>query len=170
MTILNETWQRIAEANAAAGVADDWTVAERDQMEALADDLNRELEWAPMVYAWRTKNGSQLQFWCQHRKGYHHHGRHVTGQGYSLDGKAGSVLPLRLWKRYVRKIQFCNYNPDAPGGRGFCTCPAGISDGHRAAHCWKEDSGYYSHGYFLHEVEPNDERATVRPKRQNTKR
>jgi hypothetical protein len=38
-----DTWTRIDEANLAAGWPNDWTVAERDQIEALADDLNREL-------------------------------------------------------------------------------------------------------------------------------
>lgn len=38
-----DTWTRIEHANAAAGWPTGWTVAERDQIEALADDLNREL-------------------------------------------------------------------------------------------------------------------------------
>jgi hypothetical protein len=39
----DDAWTRIEEANRAAGWPNDWTVAERDQIEALADDLNREL-------------------------------------------------------------------------------------------------------------------------------
>lgn len=38
-----EIWERIDAANVAAGVFRDWTVSERDQMEALADELNDEL-------------------------------------------------------------------------------------------------------------------------------
>ena len=43
MTLAQETWSRIEEANIAAGWFGEWTLAERDQIEALADDLNREL-------------------------------------------------------------------------------------------------------------------------------
>ena len=43
MTLVEETWSRINEANIAAGWFGEWTVAERDQIEALADDLNQEL-------------------------------------------------------------------------------------------------------------------------------
>jgi hypothetical protein len=43
LTLDTETWSRIEEANKAAGWPNDWTVAERDQMEALAENLNREL-------------------------------------------------------------------------------------------------------------------------------
>ena len=42
-TYIEDTWTRIEEANITAGWPSDWTVAERDQMEALADQLNREL-------------------------------------------------------------------------------------------------------------------------------
>ena len=42
MTLVEETWSRIEEANIAAGWFGDWTLAERDQIEALADDLNRQ--------------------------------------------------------------------------------------------------------------------------------
>jgi hypothetical protein len=40
---LDETWDRIEAANAAAGMFTDWSAAERDQIEAWADDLNDEL-------------------------------------------------------------------------------------------------------------------------------
>jgi hypothetical protein len=43
LTAYTDTWTRIEEANKAAGWPNDWTVAERDQIEALADDLNPEL-------------------------------------------------------------------------------------------------------------------------------
>jgi hypothetical protein len=35
-TYIEDTWTRIEEANITAGWPNDWTVAERDQMEALA--------------------------------------------------------------------------------------------------------------------------------------
>lgn len=43
MTLVEETWRRIDQANVAAGWFGEWTVAERDQIEALADELNAEL-------------------------------------------------------------------------------------------------------------------------------
>ncbi len=42
-TYEQDIWNRIDEANMAAGIFQDWTTAELDQMEALAEDLNREL-------------------------------------------------------------------------------------------------------------------------------
>jgi len=52
MSQIDDTWQRIAAANRAAGIDRGWSLAERDQMEAAADDLNRELERSPVVHAW----------------------------------------------------------------------------------------------------------------------
>ncbi|BBY86691.1 hypothetical protein MTOK_24730 [Mycolicibacterium tokaiense] len=153
----DDTWNRIAEANAAAGIDTDWSVAERDQTEALADDLNRELERFPVVHAWRNKSGSQLQFWCRFCKSHHFHGRH-GGNPDTRGPGAGSVLPVRLWKRYIKKFDDCTFR----FGRGFCTCPAGCADGHRAPHCSNRQGDYYTRGYILHEVEPNDYRATSR--------
>jgi hypothetical protein len=155
----DDTWRRIAEANAAAGVTDDpWSLAERDQIEALADDLNRELRF-PVIHAWRTTNGSQLQFWCTFCKDHHFHGRH-GGDSDTRGPRAGSVLPVRLWKRYIKKFDDCSFR----FGRGYCTCPAGIGDGHRAAHCTNREPGrWHEQGYILHEVEPNDERALDKP-------
>jgi hypothetical protein len=155
----DETWQRIAEANKAAGVDSEWSVAERDQIEALADDLNRELERYPVIHAWRSKNGSQLQFWCKYCRDHHFHGRH--GDSDTRRPRAGSVLPLRLWKRHIKKYADCPRR----FGRGFCTCPMGSGDGPRAAHCSNRDGDYYRHGYTLHEVEPNDSRAFRKPSR-----
>jgi hypothetical protein len=43
ITYTEDAWTRIEEANLAARWPNDWTTAERDQIEALADDLNREL-------------------------------------------------------------------------------------------------------------------------------
>ncbi|CAM4297802.1 hypothetical protein MB901379_03197 [Mycobacterium basiliense] len=40
---VEETWERIEQANNAVDRFPDWTIAERDQMEALADDLNKQL-------------------------------------------------------------------------------------------------------------------------------
>lgn len=158
---LDETWQRISETNKAAGVQVDWTATERGQMEALADDLNRALERHPIIHAWRTSNGRQLQFWCKFCKDYHTHGRH--GSASEFNGKdSGSLLPVRLWRQYVRKYADCTYR----FGRGFCTCPIGSGDGHRAPHCWNRKPGhYYEHGYILREVEPNDARALQKPNR-----
>lgn len=160
MSQLDDTWERIYQANRAAGVQPNYTVAERDQTEALADDLNQELEHLPVVHAWRSKNGSQLQFWCRFCNTHHFHGRH-GGDSDTRGPRAGSVLPLRLWKRYIKKFADCTFR----FGRGYCTCPAGVGDGHRAPHCGNREGDYYRRGYILHEVEPNDARATRNPRR-----
>jgi hypothetical protein len=171
----DETWQRIVDANKAAGVDVEWSVADRDQIEALADDLNRELERYPVVHAWRTKNGSQLEFWCGFCNGMHAHGRHLGPARVEAIKRwdaeenwvprSDSVLPLHLWIDHLEQFAGCTYNHLVPGGRGFCTCPAGSGDGHRVAHCWKRDGAYYDRGYILHEVEPNDGRALHKPNR-----
>jgi len=72
-------------------------------------------------------------------------------------------VPEILWLARVREFENCTYNPNVPGGSGFCTCPVDSGDGHRVAHCWKTDSAYLEHGYILHEVEPNDVRALQKP-------
>lgn len=163
----DDTWQRIADANAALGLDTDWPVAARDQMEAFADDLNRELERYPVVHAWQTSNGRQLTIWCRFCKTHHSHGRH--GRGDLVDDRgprAGSVLSPRLWKRYLQRLRHCRYDLWSPGRRhATCTCPVGSGDGHRVAHCSNRDGAWYKHGYFLHEVEPNDSRAVHRPNR-----
>lgn len=163
----DDTWQRIAEANRAAGVDVDWSVAERDQMEALADDLNRQLERHPVLHAWRTKNGSGLQFWCSFCKDHHFHGRHGReGLADDRGPRTSSVLSPRLWKRYLQRLRHCQYDLWPSGRRhATCTCPAGSADGHRVAHCWNRNGTWYNQGYILHEVEPNDARALHRPKR-----
>lgn len=172
---LDETWQRIDAANKAAGGQVDWTVAERDQMEALADDLNRELERYPVIHAWRIDNGSGLAFWCKHCKTHHVHGRH-GGQGtveaynrWDAESnwvpRSDAVLPLWRWKAHLQQFAGCAFNLNFPGGRGICTCPAGSGDGHRAAHCGNREGAWYEHGYILHEVEPNDARALREPQR-----
>lgn len=48
MTPFDDTWNRIEACNIAAGWFGEWTVAERDQIEALADDLNREFFESPL--------------------------------------------------------------------------------------------------------------------------
>lgn len=161
MNMFDDTWHRIAAANDAGGIDPQWSVAERDQMEALADDMNRELEHYPVVHAWRTSNGSQLQFWCMFCKTHHVHGRH-GGEADTTGPRGNSALPLRLWKRYIKKFDDCTRRRF---GRGFCTCPPGCGDGHKAPHCSNRDGDYYRHGYILHEVEANDSRALVKPKR-----
>lgn len=166
MSELDDTWQRIAEANQAAGIDPQWSVAERDQMEAAADDLNTELERHPVVHAWQTKNGRELTFWCKFCKTYHFHGRHGGNLGDDRGPQANAVLSLRLWKRYLQRLRQCRYDLWIPGRRrAACTCPIGTGDGHRAPHCVNRDGAWYRHGYILHEVEPNDVRAFDKPKR-----
>jgi hypothetical protein len=158
-----------------AGELTDWSSAERDQINKWAREEDRDIDLYPVVHCWRTDSGSGLTFWCIHCKTHHTHGRH-GGPSYieSVNRwdaedkwvpRVDAVLPLRLWRRYLQRFGKCTYNPNVPGGRGVCTCPFGSGDGHRVAHCWKRDAGYYDHGYILHEVAPDDPRATVKPKR-----
>lgn len=175
MTSLDATWQRIYEAGKAAGVDVDWTLAERDQMEALANYLNKELSRYPVIHAWRTKDGSQLQFWCKHCKDHHFHGRHLGLSRVEAINRwdaetnwvprSDAILPHWLWVAHLQQFADCNFNDGVPGGRGFCTCPTGSSDGHRAPHCWNRQGAHYERGYILYEVEPNDARALQKPKR-----
>lgn len=169
MAVLDETWTRIRAVNEAVGWGG-WTLAERDQLEALANDLNRDLKY-PVVHAWATKDGSQLQFWCVGCNTHHVHGRHhgssfVAWAREEAEKSAHPSSPLtgRMWAAYTQRFANCTYNPDVPGGRGICTCPMGCGDGHRSPHCWNTYSPYWNHGYRLHEVEPHDARATVKPK------
>lgn len=160
----------------------EYNVAEKDQTNALVRDLDREVELYPVVHCWRTSyaGGSQLEFWCKYCKDHHVHGRH-SGPGTYVDSD-DNVVRLRpeaeddftkqmrrLWRSYVKRFQQCTFNDRAPGGRGICTCPMGSGDGHRVAHCWNRKGGYYEHGYILHEVAPDDPRATTRPKRRGRK-
>lgn len=167
MSDLDDTWQRIAQANQAAGIDPQWSVAERDQMEAAANDFNRELQRHPVVHAWQTKSGRELTFWCKNCKCHHTHGRHGGGGLRDDKGpKSHSVLSPQLWKRYLQRLRHCRYDLWSPGQRhATCTCPIGSGDGHRAAHCANRDGAWYRHGYILHEVEPNDVRAFHKPKR-----
>lgn len=168
MTLLNDTWQRIEAAHTAAGTGQQTTVAERDQTDALAADLERELQRSPVVHAWQTDNGHQLMFWCKFCTTHHFHGRHTGSDASDARGpRAGSVLPLRLWRGYLKRLRTCLYDPHCRGQRrAACTCPPGSGDGHREAHCWNRDPGpYYRRGYILREVEPNDARATRKPAR-----
>ena len=172
---LDETWQRIRAANEAVGWAG-WPLAQRDQIEALADDLNRDLRY-PVIHCWATNNGSQLTFWCRYCKDYHTHGRHHGPEtmSYYLDDERAatehpdSPLPQHMWHEYLSRFGDCTYNSRYPGGKGFCTCPMGSADGHRVEHCWKEDSAYRGRGYLLHEVPANDKRACAKPKRRTRK-
>lgn len=175
----SDTKERLAYVAKAVGLDDpnDYTVAERDQINAMAKEEDRNIDLYPVVHAWRTNyhGGSQLEFWCRYCKTHHVHGRH-HGPSYveSVNRRdvernwlprLGAVLPLRLWRRYLQRFGQCTYNDRVPGGRGVCTCPMGSGDGHRVEHCSKRDGKYYDHGYILHEVEPDDPRATVKPKR-----
>lgn len=171
MAALDETWTRIRAANEAAGWTG-WSLSERDQLEALAEELNRDLRY-PVIHCWATNNGRQLTFWCRYCKAHHVHGRHHgpgTMSYYTDDERVAtehpdSPLPDRVWQQYLLRFGQCTYNSRYPGGRGICTCPMGSADGHRAPHCWKADSGYRWHGYVLHEVHANDARACTKPKR-----
>jgi hypothetical protein len=184
MEYFADTKSRIAAVYAAVGIPDsdtDWTTAERDQINAMAKEEDRNVERYPVVHAWRTSyhGGSQLTFWCRYCKDHHVHGRHM-GPGTFVDA-SDNVVQLRttpdgnirgirgmarLWKAYVRRFQQCTFNDRAPGGRGICTCPMGCGDGHRVAHCHNREPGsYYEHGYILHEVHASDARATVKPVR-----
>jgi hypothetical protein len=172
---MTDTWDRINAANAAAGVFEEWSVAERDQIEALAVELNLELEQYQVIHCYRTKDGTQLTFWCQFCKRHHLHGRHMrddylryasqllSGQRAESDPERSSLavfleFPFRA---YLRKVASCAYG----NGSGVCTCPTGIGDGHRIEHCHNPKSPYNAHGYILHEVEPNDIRALTKPPR-----
>ena len=169
MAELTETWRRIRAANDAAGWAG-WPLAERDQIEALADDLNRELRFT-VVHAWATRNGSQLTFWCRYCKTHHVHGRHhgpETVDHYTHASSVASEHPdspvsERMWREYLSRFGECTYSSWVPGGFGICTCPVGSADGHRVAHCWNTQSPYWATGYRLHEVPANDVRALRKP-------
>jgi len=56
VTVLEEAWQQIEEANIAAGWFGEWTLAERDQIDTLAEELDHELQLYPVIHAWRTKD------------------------------------------------------------------------------------------------------------------
>jgi hypothetical protein len=179
MDYFNDTKERLAFVAEAVGWPDpsEYSVAERERINAIAKEEDREIELYPVVHAWRTNyhGGSQLTFLCRYCKDHHVHGRH--GGPSHIDSvnrwdaednwvpRIDAVLPLRLWRRYLQRFGKCTYNDRVPGGRGVCTCPAGSGDGHRVAHCWNTDSAYYKHGYVLHEVEPNDVRALQKLKR-----
>ncbi len=177
MHYTNDTRERLAIVANAVGWDDpnDYSVAEKDQQNALVRDLDREVELYPVVHAWSTDNGSGLKFWCKYCNTHHVHGRH-GGPG-AVDAynrrdaednwvaRLDAVLPLRLWRRYLQRFGRCKFNDRFPGGLGVCTCPVGSGDGHRVAHCGNRENGYYEHGYILHEVEPNDARATRKPSR-----
>jgi hypothetical protein len=181
----SDTKERLAFVAKAIGWDDpnDLTKAERDQINTMAKEEDRNIQLYPVVHAWRTSyhGGSQLTFWCRYCKDHHVHGRH-TGPGRYVDPNDNVVVLQpdkqkitgmeKLWRNYVRRFEQCTYNSNVAGGRGVCTCPIGSGDGHRVAHCsdpfpYRETdvSPYRAHGYILHEVEPNDARALVKPKR-----
>lgn len=151
------------------GCGEEWTVSQ------LAKQLDQQLDRYPVVHAWRTDNGSGLTFWCKFCKSHHTHGRHggpgeaeVHDRWDAEDNwvpRIDAALPLRLWRRYLQRFTSCKFNSNKPGGRGFCTCPTGSGDGHRSTQCTNRSGAYYEHGYILHEVEPNDARATRKPTR-----
>lgn len=166
--------QRLTEVNRAIGLPPP-TPEELAEISRRANDVIRQLVRHPVVHAWATKSGSQLQFWCRYCEKYHYHGRHMGSSYIDAENRwdeehnwqpnPNAVLPLHAWRKYLSKFIGCRYNPNVPGGKGVCSCPFGCADGHRAAHCWREDSGYRRGGYILHEVHPNDERAHRKPRR-----
>ncbi|MCT7365932.1 hypothetical protein [Mycolicibacterium llatzerense] len=141
----------------------------------LADKLDFELRY-PVVFATRTKDGSQLQFWCKHCKRKHTHGRHIGSSDADWVPTQDSVMPQWLWKFHLAQLTSCTYvtqsdrfdaikaGKHAPALGGICTCPTGSGDGHRSSHCVEADTDYYVRGYTLYEVEPGDPRAATNPK------
>lgn len=162
----DETWERIYAANAVG--SPEWanrlfSVAETDQIDSMARDMDRQIARYPVIHAWGTKDNSQLTFWCEGCETHHVHGRHASLASI-LNAFGSSCGNLGdLWLEYLKKFEACDYNPNVPGGRGFCTCPVGTGNGHRVAHCYNTDSPYWEYGYYLHEVEPNDFRALQKP-------
>jgi hypothetical protein len=71
VTLLEEKWSRIEEANMAAGWFGEWSTEERDEIDSLAAKLDREIQLYPVIHAWRTNKGSQLTFWCTYCKDHH---------------------------------------------------------------------------------------------------
>jgi hypothetical protein len=139
--------------------------------------LDREIELYPVVHCWRTDRGAQLTFWCRWCNKFHWHGRHLgdayvrcEGAENELSSTAGSPVSDRMWLAHLNEYASCTFNDRVCGGRGICTCPTGSGDGHRVAHCHNAKSGYYDHGYILHEVEPNDVRALTKPPRKTRQR
>jgi hypothetical protein len=183
MYYANDVRDRLAMVASVVGWEDpnDYSQAEKDQQNALVRDLDRQVERYPVVHAWRTDKGSGLVFWCKYCKSEHTHGRHhgpgrfaeddnVVQLRTTPDGRIRRIPGMaRLWKKYVLRHEQCMFNPNRPGGRGVCTCPMGSGDGHRSTHCTSRNGEYFKHGYFLHEVEPNDARATRKPNERGRK-
>jgi hypothetical protein len=60
---------------------------------------------------------------------------------------------LYVWCEHENKWHYHGRCDGTCGGRyGYCTCPFGSGDGHRAPHCTCPQSPYRDRGYFIHEV------------------
>ena len=59
-------FREFADAMAARFGYEPFTVEEARQINAGAERIAQDTEDCPVVHAWRTKNGSQLTFWCKH--------------------------------------------------------------------------------------------------------
>ena len=64
-------FREFADAMAARFGYEPFTVEEARQINAGAERIAQDTEDCPVVHAWRTKNGSQLTFWCKHCKEHH---------------------------------------------------------------------------------------------------
>jgi 3-polyprenyl-4-hydroxybenzoate decarboxylase len=67
MHYFSDTKERLAFVAKAVGLDDpnEYSVAEKEQINALAKELDRDIELYPVVHCWRTNNGSQLTFLVQ---------------------------------------------------------------------------------------------------------
>ena len=114
----NNTRERLAAVAKAVGWPDpnELPQEEKDEINRLTTELDREIDLRPVVHAWRTSyhGGSQLEFWCKRCRDVHTHGRH-SGPGTYIDPK-DNVVPLRpgtekiagyqrLWRRYAERFE-----------------------------------------------------------------
>ncbi|WP_104183292.1 hypothetical protein [Mycobacterium avium] len=101
----------------------DFTDDERREIVRLATQIDKELRY-PVVHAWKTKDGSQLQFWCKYCRTHHVHGRHLGPSRVEAIKRwdaednwvprIDAVLPLRLWKRHLQQFADCTFNVSVP--------------------------------------------------------
>ena len=152
--------QAISQGGGVAVMPQDWV-----EIDALAQELNNDLELYPVIHAWPTKDGAQLTFWCAYCKDHHVHGRHIGFENLVARFGTHPLGPGLTARRFA-----CTFNDRVPGGRGFCTCPIASGDGHRVAHCYHMDSPYWQHGYIIHEVPAGDARALRKVSRPRRKR
>jgi hypothetical protein len=125
-----ETWNRIDCADIAVGWPDDWTVAERDQMEALAEDLNRELLSRVSGEAAGVSCEPQ-SFQQQANQAHREHMRQMHSRAAAIGWRyiSSNSCPRRLIGKHCKgsKCYCCNGNSgtgyrnlDDHGGTWFC--------------------------------------------------